>query len=87
MRAEDSVPDHPLLTHYYFSFMKLWGILFLVAPLLGSAYCEKAYGASLNGRAQWRFAISVPGIWGGKFRIGTQSEYLVVTLTPTVAVN
>lgn len=38
MRAEDSVPDNPLLTHYYFSFMKLWGILFLVAPLLGSAY-------------------------------------------------
>lgn len=38
MRAEDSVPDYPLLTHYYFSFMKLWGILFLVAPLLGSAY-------------------------------------------------
>lgn len=87
MRAEDNVPDHPLLTHYYFSFMKLWGILFLVVPFLGSAYCEKAYGASLNGRAQWRFAINGLGIWGGKFRIGTQSEYLVVTLTPTVAVN
>ena len=87
MRAEDNVPDHPLLTHYYFSFMKLWDILFLVVPLLGSAYCEKAYGASLNGRAQWRFAINGIGIWGGKFRIGTQSEYLVVTLTPTVAVN
>lgn len=38
MRAEDNVPDHPLLTHYYFSFMKLWGILFLVVSLLGSAY-------------------------------------------------
>ena len=38
MRAEDSVPDHPLFTHNYFSFMKLWGILFLVVPLLGSAY-------------------------------------------------
>ena len=38
MRAEDNVPDHPLLTHYYFSFMKLWGILFFLAPLLGSAY-------------------------------------------------
>lgn len=87
MRAEDSVPDHPLLTHYYFSFMKLWGILFLVVSHLGSDYYEKAYGASLNGRAQWRFAINGLGIWGGKFRIGTQSEYLVVTLTPTVAVN
>lgn len=87
MRVEYTVADHFLLTHNYFSFMKLWGILFLVVPLLGSAYCEKAYGASLNGRAQWRFAINGLGIWGGKFRIGTQSEYLVVTLTPTVAVN
>lgn len=87
MRAEDNVPDHPLLTHYYFSFMKLWDILFLVVPLLGSAYCEKAYGASLNGRAQWCFVINGIGIWGGKFRIGTQSEYLVVTLKSTGAVN
>ena len=38
MRAEDSVANHPLLTYNYFSFMKLWGILFLVVPLLGSAY-------------------------------------------------
>lgn len=87
MRVEYTVANHPLLTHYYFSFMKLWGILFLVAPLLGSDYYEKAYGASQNGRVLWRFAISVPGIWGGKFRIGTQSEYLVVTLKSTGAVN
>lgn len=87
MRVEYTVANHPLFTHNYFSFMKLWGILFLVASHLGSDYYEKAYGASQNGRVLWRFAISVPGVWGGKFRIGTQSEYLVVTLTPTVAVN
>ena len=87
MRAEDNVPDHPLFTHNYFSFMKLWVILFLVVSHLGSDYYEKAYGASQNGRVLWRFAISVPGIWGGKFRIGTQSEYLVVTLKSTGAVN
>lgn len=87
MRAEDNVPDHPLLTHYYFSFMKLWGILFVVVPHLGSVYYEKAYGASQNRRVQWRFAINVLGIWGGKFRIGTQSEYLVVTLTSTTSIN
>lgn len=87
IRVEYSVADHPLLTHYYFSFMKLWGILFLVVSHLGSDYYEKAYGASQNGRVLWRFAISVPGIWGGKFRIGTQSEYLVVTLKSTGAVN
>lgn len=79
--------DHTLFTHNYFSFMKLSGILFLVAPLLGSAYCEKAYGASLNGRARWRFATSGIGIWGGKFRIGTQSECLAVALTSTTLVN
>lgn len=87
MRAEDNVPDHPLLTHYYFSFMKLWDILFLVVPHLGSDYYEKAYGASQKGRVQWRFVINGIGIWGGKFRIGTQSEYLVVTLKSTGAVN
>lgn len=87
MRAEDSMADHTLFTHNYFSFMKLWGILFLVVPLLGSAYCEKAYGASLNGWAQWRFAINGLGIWGGKFRIGTQSEYLAAALTSTTSVN
>lgn len=182
MRAEDSVADHPLFTHNYFSFMKLWGILFLVVPLLGGAYvfwrswqlmpfcslaktiilllmalalmliyvtfsgsidklpmwlaatvyqvsmswliilfctfeqtekvsgcfllrghinyrqvypalwmkddvCEKAYSDLRKSRVRWRFATSGLGIWGGKFRIGTQSEYLVVTLTPTVSVN
>lgn len=87
MRAEDSMADHPLLTHNYFSFMKLSGILFLVVPLLGSAYCDKACGGLRNGRAQWRFAINGLGIWGGMFSIGTQSEYLAAALTPTAAVN
>lgn len=87
MRVEDSVANHPLFTHNYFSFMKLWGILFVVVPHLGSVYYEKAYGASQNRRVQWRFAINVLGIWRGKFRIGTQSEYLVVTLASTASVN
>lgn len=87
MRAEYGEPDYPLLTHNYFSFMKLSGILFLVVPLLGSAYCDKACGGLRNGRAQWRFAINGLGIWGGKFRIGTQSECLAVALTSTTSVN
>ena len=87
MRADDTVANHPLFTHNIFSFMKLWGILFLVVSHLGSAYYEKAYGASQNGRVRWCFAISVPGVWGGMFRIGTQSEYLVVTLTSTTSIN
>lgn len=182
MRVEDSMPDHPLLTHNYFSFMKLWGILFLVVPLLGSAYVfwrswqlmpfctlaktiilllmalalmliyvtfsgiidklpmwlatavyhvstswlillfcffeqaektgvcfqsrghvrhgrewgtwwmvdgvrDKACGGLWKDKVRWRFATGGFGIWGGKFRIGTQSEYLVVTLTSTDSVN
>ena len=37
---------------------------------------------------QWRrggtdyYVSSGMGIWGGKFRIGTDSEYAVITVTP-----
>lgn len=41
---------------------------------------EKAYGALTKGKTQY-FVTSGIGIWGGKFRIGTQSEYLVAELS------
>ena len=41
---------------------------------------EKAYGPLTKGRTQY-FVTSGIGIWGGKFRIGTQSEYLVAELS------
>ena len=41
---------------------------------------EKAYGPLTKGNTQY-FVTSGIGIWGGKFRIGTQSEYLVAELS------
>jgi predicted MPP superfamily phosphohydrolase len=40
---------------------------------------EDAYGPLQKGKTQY-YVTSGIGIWGGKFRIGTQSEYLVVNL-------
>ena len=41
---------------------------------------EKAYGHLKKGNTQY-FVSSGLGIWGGKFRVGTQSEYLVVHIS------
>ena len=43
------------------------------------AMYENAYGLSERGRTKF-YVTSGIGIWGGKFRIGTQSEYVVATL-------
>ena len=40
---------------------------------------EKAYGAYQRGNTRY-YVSSGLGIWGGKFRIGSQSEYLVLKL-------
>ena len=40
---------------------------------------ENAYGASSRGRTQY-YVTSGLGIWGGKFRIGTCSEYVVADI-------
>ena len=40
---------------------------------------EDAYGYCQKGTTQY-YVSSGMGIWGGKFRIGTQSEYLLLTL-------
>lgn len=42
---------------------------------------ECAFGPHQRGRTHY-YVSSGLGIWGGKFRVGTQSEYVVVTLTP-----
>ena len=41
---------------------------------------ECAFGAHQQGRTNY-YVSSGLGIWGGKFRIGTRSEYVVLTLT------
>ena len=43
------------------------------------AMYEKAYGEHRRGRTRY-YVSSGLGIWGGKFRIGTRSEYLVLHL-------
>ena len=40
---------------------------------------EDAYGPLTKGRTQYYVSSGI-GIWGGKFRIGTQSEYIVATI-------
>lgn len=44
------------------------------------AMYENAYGPLTKGNTRY-FVTSGMGIWGGKFRIGTRSEYLVATIT------
>ena len=44
------------------------------------AIYEDAYGPLTKGSTRY-FVTSGIGIWGGKFRIGTRSEYLVATIT------
>ena len=43
------------------------------------ALYEKAYGSLQKNNTQY-YISSGMGIWGGKFRIGTQSEYVVLTI-------
>ena len=50
---------------------------------LTDAMYEKAFGAYQRGNTRY-YITSGLGIWGGKFRIGTRSEYIVLKLTPKV---
>jgi predicted MPP superfamily phosphohydrolase len=42
---------------------------------------ECDYGQWRKGKTDY-YVSSGMGIWGGKFRIGTDSEYAVITVTP-----
>ena len=78
-QAEKAGVDFQLSGHTHYG--QVWP-----ASWVEDAIYENAYGPLQKGKTQY-FVTSGLGIWGGKFRIGTQSEYLVVTLTPTVSVN
>ena len=45
------------------------------------AIYEDSHGFLQKGRTSY-YVTSGIGIWGGKFRIGTDSEYIVCTLSP-----
>lgn len=53
---------------------QVWPINWIVRSMY-----EKSYGSLVKGRTFY-YVSSGLGIWGGKFRIGTQSEYCVVTI-------
>ena len=57
-------------THYG----QVWPISWIT-----DAIYEKAYGAHRRGKTFY-YVSSGLGIWGGKYRIGTRSEYVVATL-------
>ncbi len=54
------------------------GQVFPMSCILRAVY-ENSYGASSRGKTQY-YVTSGLGIWGGKFRIGTCSEYVVATI-------
>ena len=78
-QAEKAGVDFQLSGHTHYG--QVWP-----ASWVEDAIYENAYGSLQKGKTQY-FVTSGIGIWGGKFRIGTQSEYLVVTLTSTTSVN
>jgi len=49
--------------------------------LLTNAMYECAYGWHSRGNTRYYVSSGI-GLWGGKFRIGTDSEYLVINITP-----
>ncbi len=55
---------------------QIWPISWLVQRMY-----ECAYGAWTRGNTEYYISSGI-GIWGGKFRIGTQSEYVVIELQP-----
>ncbi len=57
------------------------GQIFPMSLILRRVY-ENSYGHSHRNNTQY-YVTSGLGIWGGKFRIGTCSEYVVVTLKST----
>ena len=52
------------------------------ASWVTDALYEDAFGSLRKGGTRY-YVSSGMGIWGGKFRIGTRSEYVVLTLTDT----
>ena len=56
----------------------VWMMAFIVLPLVGMEYGD-AFGPLRKGNTHYHVSSGM-GIWGGKFRIGTRSEYVVATI-------
>ncbi|KAA6317003.1 3' 5'-cyclic adenosine monophosphate phosphodiesterase CpdA, partial [termite gut metagenome] len=57
-----------------------YGQIFPISLITEMMY-EKAHGYLKKGDSHI-YVSSGLGLWGGKFRIGTRSEYVVIHLTP-----
>ena len=76
-QAERAGVDFQLSGHTHHG--QLWPVSWITAAIY-----EDAYGPWRRGRTHY-YVSSGMGIWGGKFRIGTCSEYVVATLRSTAA--
>ena len=56
------------------------GQVFPINLIVDQLY-ERSHGYHRRGATQYYVSSGI-GIWGGKYRIGTQSEYAVITLRP-----
>lgn len=70
--AEQAGVDFEFAGHTHYG--QVWPISWITR-----AVYEDAYGPLTKGRTQYWVSSGI-GIWGGKFRIGTQSEYIVATI-------
>lgn len=71
--AEQCGVDFEFAGHTHYG--QVWPINWIT-----DAVYEDAFGPMQKGRTQY-YVSSGLGIWGAKFRIGTQSEYIVLTIT------
>ncbi len=71
--AEQASIDFQFSGHTHYG--QLWPISWIT-----NAVYECAFGEHQRGRTHY-YVSSGLGIWGGKYRIGTRSEYIVATLT------
>ena len=70
--AQQAGVDFQLSGHTHYG--QVWPISWIE-----DAIYEDAFGALQKGKTQYYVSSGI-GIWGGKFRIGTQSEYIVAEL-------
>ena len=72
-RAEAAGVDFQLSGHTHRG--QVWPISWITDHIY-----ECSWGSHQRGNTQFYVSSGI-GIWGGKFRIGTQSEYVVATIT------
>ncbi len=72
--AEKNGIDFEFCGHTHYG--QIWPISWITDALY-----EDAYGPLEKGGTQYYVSSGI-GIWGGKFRIGTRSEYVVAEITP-----